>query len=220
MMPILLLTVLAFGSVSGKEGKEGLTYYKALTVSSAINDISCFSNLGISFLIIRGFLQFGRVDPNLKENVRKAYYLNRSPLVYMIPCVKCDMLPDEQVRKVVAEISGLTYSAIIIKVMLGGGWSSDKGSNCEYIKIMVAEIRKNTSAAIQTDSAVWNATMGSECIINVGSSYVFGIWEKHDSKDWFSDYVPFAGFRNVTRKEYAGPVTECGMTVDRVVAYL
>ena len=217
MIPILLLAALVLGSMSGK---ESLTPNKVLVISSAIEDIKCFENLGIKFLVIRGFLQFGRVDPNLRENIRKAYALAKQPMVYMIPCVRCDMLPEEQVKKVVAELSGVTFWGIIIKVMLTGGWGPDKGGNCEYIKAMIREIRKTTGAGIQTESAVWNTTMGTNCIINEGSINIFGVWEKHDGRDVFSDYIPFAGFTNVTRKEYAGPVTECGMSVDRYVVYI
>jgi len=216
MILILLLAALVLGSVSDR---EGLTPYKALVINSAIEDIQCFKDLEIKFLVIRGFLQFGKVDPNLRENLRKAYSLEFDSSVYMIPCVGGEMLPEEQVRKVIAEISGLSYWGIIIKVMLTGGWGPDKGKNCEYIRAMVREIRKTTTAGIQTESAVWNTIMGTNCIINDNSGYLFGVWEKHDGRNCFSDYIPFAGFTNVTRKEYAGPVTECGMSVDRFIEY-
>eukprot|EP00826_Nyctotherus_ovalis_P039368 TRINITY_DN3785_c0_g1_i10.p1 TRINITY_DN3785_c0_g1~~TRINITY_DN3785_c0_g1_i10.p1 ORF type:complete len:117 (-),score=0.50 TRINITY_DN3785_c0_g1_i10:203-553(-) len=60
----------------------------------------------------------------------------------MIPCLKCDALPEEQVRMVLREVDGTSYNKIIIRILDDGRWFSDPGANCEYVRVMIAEISK------------------------------------------------------------------------------
>lgn len=186
---------------------------EGITVRTAINDFSCFPSNNYDFAFIRGFMSSGQVDPNARSNVEAASKAGMSINVFLRPCLKCYISPSETVLRVVKELEGTEYFSLIVMVYVDDNWSTDQAYNCQYLRDILAEIKKHgKNAAVGSDYDPWNKVMGKNCL--VGKEVNDLMWDKHDNKKDIKTFKSFAGFNAPTSKEYSGAVNVCGHKVD------
>ena len=185
---------------------------EGVTVRTAINDFSCFPTQGYDFTFIRAFMRTGKVDPNARANVIAANRVGMAVNVFIRPCMECNIKPNEIVLKVIKELKGTVYYSIIVMIQ-HDDWSPNQTANCNYLKAMIAEIKRNEkNEAVGANSEVWNTVMGKNCLI--GKDVKNLMWEEHDEEKDIKNFKPFGGFTAPTSKEYAGSVNVCEHVVD------
>ena len=185
-----------------------------ITIRTAIKDFSCFKQNRYVYAMIRGYLNIGKVDPNVRATLllaEKAKLLYED--VYINPCVDCNMTPQDQVKQLLNEIKGTKAGGIWVAVSLSDKWHANTAQNCEFANAMVAEIIKGGyPAGIASDAPVWEKVMGNSCEVvgdNVGCW-----WIKHDKQQSLDHFKPFGGFTFPTIKEFDGPSKMCDQEVD------
>eukprot|EP00826_Nyctotherus_ovalis_P066602 TRINITY_DN9861_c0_g1_i8.p1 TRINITY_DN9861_c0_g1~~TRINITY_DN9861_c0_g1_i8.p1 ORF type:complete len:153 (+),score=36.73 TRINITY_DN9861_c0_g1_i8:174-632(+) len=151
----------------------------------------------------------------MKKGRSAMFYL---PDIYMVPCVKCHLSPKEQVNIVVNGLYEVRYETVFVKIQASGKWGTDKSSNCEYLKDYLKALgSRGKKHGIIANAMIWRKLFGSGCTLTDLDTRI--LWEHHDGKTDFKQYIPFAGYTNATRKEYDGPVSQCNMNIGKLVYY-
>ena len=186
-----------------------------VTVRTGVSNFTCFKQKGYVFGIIRGYLNIGKVDPNVRNNLiaasnAKLMYAD----VFINPCTTCNMKPEDQVKQLVEEIKGVDFGIMYVMVQIKDKWLPNHDENCKYVNAMIDEIARNgISPGIGSDQAEWNQIMGNSCRIQNTKTACW--WDKHDKKASFDNFKPFGGFTFPILKEYDGPENICGIEVDK-----
>ena len=197
---------------------ETVSYYNGVSLKSTTDiDFPCLRTKGFKFMAIRGYLSYGKVDPNVAKNYHEAnqgttYY----PLVTMNPCVQCSKLPQEQVIELIKAIGSNDKYSIVVKIQPSDNWGSDAAGNCAYLKLLLTTVLQNNKyATIQSDAPIFNKIMGQNCdVTSTGSIGI--IWDKHDGRKEIVNFIPFGGIKNTKCKEYTTD-TVCNTYVDLII---
>lgn len=185
-----------------------------VTVRTAIKDFTCFKQQRYIFAMVRGFLNVGKVDPNVRANLiaaEKAKLLYTD--VFMNPCPQCELKPEDQVNMLLKEIAGTTFSTIYVVVQPKDKWGPDKDENCRYVNAMIDEINRHEFyGGVGSDIDDWKEVVGAGCMITSEKSGCW--WDKHDKIAGFEHFKPFGGFTFPSVKEYDGPARICDTDVE------
>jgi hypothetical protein len=102
----------------------------------------CFSNAGFTHGIVRAWHSFGGMDDNAKttlQNGAAAGYSTSHLNAYMFPCPTKPA--DEQVKGMVAGLSGAPYSRVWFDIESNGSpgcsWSTNTKVNCAYMGTLI-----------------------------------------------------------------------------------
>ena len=184
-------------------------------VAEQITDFSCFPSQGYVLAFIRAYQNSGKVDNHAKANILAAAHAGMYINIYINPCPKCNITPELQVDQVIKELKDTTYVTAIVMIKRRDNWGIDKVSNCQFLKAMLTEIKKNgITPAIGSDIDPWSTIMGSDCIVNTYASDL--LWEKPDKKMNFDNFKSFGGYTKPNAKEYDSGVSLCNQTVDLI----
>ena len=150
---LILSVALCYGNLRNTE-------YSGITIRNKITDFSCFKEKNYTFILVRGYLNIGKPDPNAHATISAAKKYNFAAYVYINPCIACKYTPEEQIRQTIEALKGLSYSGIYVSVQLTDKWGSDTNSICNYIKKMITEIEKYASTSgIIFDKNSWDKIM-------------------------------------------------------------
>ena len=180
-------------------------YYSAVSLKSTSNiNFSCLRSKGYKYIMIRGYLSYGKPDPNVAKNFREAiqgtsYY----PRVAINPCISCPKSPEEQITELIKAIDYSKEYRIVVKVELSDNWGPYTNKNCDYLKLLLKTILNNGKLPqIQSDAPVFNKIMGQSCDV-ASIRDITVVWDKHDESKEINNFVPFGGIKQVWYKEYS-----------------
>jgi GH25 family lysozyme M1 (1,4-beta-N-acetylmuramidase) len=176
-------------------------------VSGLTENFSCLISSGYTFAIVRGYCNYGGVDPNLIRNLNNANSAGIGEVdVYFFPCVPCGS-PASQAQALVNALSGQTYGYIWLDIEVYS-WSSSQSSNQAFITTLINTLTNSGQrVGIFTNYNNWESIVG----INWTGASSLPLWyANYDKNPSFSDFNPFGGWTSPLIKQYLGDQTVCG----------
>ena len=171
----------------------------------------CLLEAGYSYVIPRGFQSTGRLDSNIKANLKNAKEggINSVDL-YMFPCVPCGN-PEGQVDQIIDGLQGSTYDKIWVDVEKYR-WSTSQNANREFLTKIIKRLeQRGAKIGIYSNFNMWTALLGStwDCCSQ------YPLWYAHyDYDPSFKSFKPFGGWKSPVMKQFKGSTTLCRGTVD------
>ena len=205
---------------------QGMT---GIDVSTSVTEDtwSCMGEYGYSFAIVRGYLSYGAIDPNLISTLNSAKAAGFDYRdIYMFPCrglgasdqmiELIDYLNDNNFE------SQSDYNYIWLDLESNPKtscyWSSYSGdSNCDYVKEMISTA-EDYGIKIGLYSSYYNWELIFDSVTNCVDLTDYPIWYAHyDDDASFSDWdtYGFGGWDTPSMKQYVGDDTLCTAGVDK-----
>ena len=172
----------------------------------------CLLAAGYDFVVIRGYVVSGNVDPNAVANIQTAKAAGFTDIdVYMSPCLPCN--PDDQTKEMLEALKGQPYSRIYVSIDVPG-WREFKSFNRLFLEDVMTEITKGgKKVGIFTTKFLWEDNLGSDYS---GASKYDLLYENLNKDPSFKDYKAFGGWRKPYAKHYDSGVSLCSMKMELV----
>lgn len=177
----------------------------------SVSDYSCMKSNGFTYTVVRGYQQSNHVDPNAAQTIANAWNGGMDEVeVYLFPCPTCGN-PEAQMDNLIDGLVGSTYGMIWLDIEGPDYWYSSTSSNIEFIQGLVNEGNaRGVKLGIYTGNSQWTPITGSTTQFKA-----YPLWYAHyDNNPSFSDFTPFGGWTQPTRKQYEGTTSFCGGSVD------
>jgi GH25 family lysozyme M1 (1,4-beta-N-acetylmuramidase) len=150
--------------------------------------------------------------------------------VYLFP--NTDQDAGEQTRNTIQNLLNdgvLTNNMVWMDVEGPGYWTSDCGTNANFLRTMIATVDsmykgsaavsshphksscgRSTCVGIYSSASQWNPIMCGD-----GSFGGYDLWYAHyDDDDTFNDFSPFGGWGHPAIKQFEGTTGICGTSID------
>ena len=157
----------------------------------------------------------GLVDPNLCSNLQTNRQAGIQPQVYLTPCFSCGN-PYKQYQDLSDYMEGCLGSYarhIEVRLVVEGLELGSKLDNQKFISDLVQTIHDyEGSCMILTSKYDWDNIVGEDF---TQLSSICWVWYVHlDNYPGFQDFVPFAGWKSPSLKQYSQNVQMCNLTVN------
>lgn len=169
-------------------------------------------------MIVRSYWSVGAPDPNALPTLQQAAAGGISTRdVYHFPCAGVGAA--QQIQDDVNAVGKGNFDTLWFDIETNYspncGWSSDLGSNCNFLQDMINEGNAlGINMGIYASSYMWGSIMGSGC--TVGGN--LPLWYAHyDGTRSFNDFAPFGGWSSPTMKQYNDGSSiggDCGISAD------
>lgn len=174
----------------------------------------CTRDKGWDFVITRSYCSFGGVDPGAIGNLDSAKAAGIPYRdVYHFPCrgKNAQAQVKEDVDHVGKDRFGTLWFDIETNPSPGCGWSSDKGSNCQFMRDLIdGGHAVGVRMGVYASEYMWGSIMG-DC----DAAKDLPLWYAHyDGKQTFSDFTAFGGWSKPAMKQYWDSVGYCGINSD------
>eukprot|EP00831_Metopus_contortus_P077711 TRINITY_DN7360_c0_g1_i4.p1 TRINITY_DN7360_c0_g1~~TRINITY_DN7360_c0_g1_i4.p1 ORF type:complete len:241 (-),score=52.42 TRINITY_DN7360_c0_g1_i4:145-867(-) len=159
-------------------------------VISAEN-VKCLINAKQNYIMIRGYISSGTVDPYMKTNVKTAVEngITTIDLVFN-PCVS--HAPEEQAMEFIDAIKGIAVQNIWINVDVPG-WREFKNFNILFMEDLLAALSKSgKNIGIFSSKFLWEDNFGSSFH---GASSKRLMYENLNKDPSFKDFKSFGGWK-------------------------
>ncbi len=173
---------------------------------------SCLkSQRGVSFAVIRCFMETGAVDPNCASAVHNARAAGLKTDVYFFPALRlgANASVDQFARDVSAK--GISFGRVWLDIEKAE-WTSC-AHNVPYVFDLYHRLReKGFRVGIYSNSFMWSSIM-----CNAKFKDAPPLWYAHyesPPNPSFSDFKPFASWSAPFAKQYEGGHTNCGVNYD------
>jgi GH25 family lysozyme M1 (1,4-beta-N-acetylmuramidase) len=173
------------------------------------------SEHGVSFGVVRCYKSNGSVDADAPSAVKNGWL---APLegvdVYHFPCLA--QAAALQVGRAVSALKaeGATFGTYWLDVEKGAGWTGDRTANAAFLQSLVeAAEALGLTVGIYTTQFQWSTIMGASC----EQFARYPLWYAHyedPQNASFSDFTPFGGWTQPSRKQFVGNVTCDGVSYD------
>eukprot|EP00831_Metopus_contortus_P024712 TRINITY_DN214_c0_g1_i15.p2 TRINITY_DN214_c0_g1~~TRINITY_DN214_c0_g1_i15.p2 ORF type:complete len:222 (+),score=37.58 TRINITY_DN214_c0_g1_i15:174-839(+) len=169
--------------------------------------VKCLISEKQDFIAIRGYLSSGKVDPNLKANVKIASDggMKAIDLVFN-PCVPIE--PETQAKEFIAAIEGMNVQNIWINVDVPG-WREFKNFNVLFMEDLLAALSKSgKKVGVLSSKFKWEDNFGSS--FHGGSSKSL-MYESLNKDPSFKDFKPFGGWKKPSGKYFDSSYSACSL---------
>ena len=173
-----------------------------------MSDPNCMKNKFLR-MAFRGYLEIGKVDPNLVKNLEAAKTAGIISMVYMNPCFYCGK-PGTQAEELAAVLKGFTVPHVWVSV--AGTWSVDKEKNRLFLHELVGILtRLGQKPGVFTFAPTFERNMGKDCTEFSSLPLWYIRWNSNPDA---SDFVPFGGWKTPLAKQYDTDDYDCSMDFD------
>lgn len=178
-----------------------------------VADYQCLINNGWSFVIVRGYHNYGAVDVNAPQNIANAQQAGLSSIdVYLFPCVSQD--PTQQVQATIqnAGTFGNLWLDIETNPDSNCAWT-DANDNCNFIATMIQAAQgASQSVGVYASNYMWSSITGG---CTAGADAGAALWYAHyDGNANFGDFSPFGGWTTPFMKQYWDSIGFCNVNAD------
>ena len=180
-----------------------------IDIHEPIKDAACIQKK-YSHACIRGYVSYGKTDPNLVENAKKLNAVGVEVDVYMGPCFMCGN-PVKQADEIMAALAQVKYTHLWVEVE--GAWSSDQATNQQFLRALVAELKaKNANGlGIFTFQPTWERIVGK----SFSEMSALPLWYvRLNENPEQNDFIAFGGWKKAVAKQYDDENVVCGNDVN------
>jgi hypothetical protein len=172
----------------------------------------CAHTSGWDFIIVRGFMGTGSIDPNAVDSLERARTAGIPYRdTYCVP--NTNQAPSYSVGQITSHLGG-KFAMIWLNVETGT-WGSDHAANCNWISSWLDAARSaGVHAGVYASEHMWSSIVGSGC--TTGADHGAPLWyASYDGLANFNDFRPFGGWRSPTMKQYTDCINvPCTMTAN------
>ena len=170
----------------------------------------------VSYGVVRCYRSNGKVDTAAPATVNNGWSAGLNGVdVYHFPSLAVSAT--QQVNDAVSALmaADAKFGTYWFDIEDGAGWSiSDHAANAAFLASLVQQAEAlGLPVGIYVSSSAWTTIMGANCKDFSRFPLWYAHWESPQNPS-FSDFVPFGGWTQPSRKQFAGNETRAGVVYD------